>query len=322
MTYLSSLLKQTDYHFNDKFINVDVLDEGILRLSPSHQTNRHIILSCAIHGNETAPIEMMQDLLTQAENGELKLDAHFLLIFGNAPAMREEKRFIEFNLNRLFNRKHLNYQKTWEGKRANVIEQHVEKFVHDKQGEFVHLDLHTAIAPSHHKTFCLCPASKKGKITSKEQELLAALGLQAIVSGSTEMTTFSAYTQQLFGENGFSATVELGKVMPFGENNHDDFSTPLRAIRELLTTQNFITDEKERPRHYHVKRALVRDHDDYELFLTIDDINFTKLKEGEPLEKTKEGIKQAGSNEFLIFPNQHVKIGQRSGLILSSEDLS
>ncbi|MDN3557942.1 succinylglutamate desuccinylase/aspartoacylase family protein, partial [Halomonas maura] len=79
---------------------------GLLELIPSAPAAHTpaLVLSVGIHGNETAPIELLGELLARLEAGQLTLATPVLVILGNPAAIRAGKRFVATNLNRLFRR--------------------------------------------------------------------------------------------------------------------------------------------------------------------------------------------------------------------------
>mgnify|MGYP003646515294 FL=1 len=79
---------------------------GILELTPNtaSQSACACIFSAAIHGNETAPVELVGEWLSGVEAGSISLGAPVLVILGNLPALKAQQRFLTTNLNRLFSR--------------------------------------------------------------------------------------------------------------------------------------------------------------------------------------------------------------------------
>ena len=313
MSYLKSLLTDQHFNFENSHYRVTKLETGILHIQPKEEAKSKVLLSCGIHGNETAPIEIVDDILNDLVIGKQNNSCELMLIFGSIPGMKKARRYLDFNLNRLFSEVWKTHPDAQEAKRAEVIEKHVANFFKVKLDYNLHLDLHTALFPSHHLRFAIVP--KKEKAYEGELSSLSSLGLDALCVGSSEAGTFSFYTQTLIGEKGHSATIELGKVMPFGQNNRDDFSIAEKSLRHLV--ENGKLPQKETATTYHISRELRRDHEDYVLHLADDFKNFTLLDPKEPLEETLEGTTYANTNEYLIFPNGKVKIGQRSGLILN-----
>jgi len=84
-----------------------ILDTGIILFEPlSHLSTKDIVLSSAVHGNETAPIEICADLIQQLILGDLHLEERVLFLFGNPASINISQRFVEENLNRLFSGGH------------------------------------------------------------------------------------------------------------------------------------------------------------------------------------------------------------------------
>ncbi|MGE8457742.1 MAG: succinylglutamate desuccinylase, partial [Pseudomonas alloputida] len=84
------------------------LGEGALEVRPaeSEDCGLDLLLSAGIHGNETAPIELLERLLHGVANGKIKPRARVLFLFGNPAAIRKGERFVEQDINRLFNGRH------------------------------------------------------------------------------------------------------------------------------------------------------------------------------------------------------------------------
>ncbi|PLN19540.1 succinylglutamate desuccinylase, partial [Klebsiella pneumoniae] len=70
------------------------LGEGILELTPHARCERGLVLSCAIHGNETAPVEIVDQLVQRLVREALPLRWRLLVIAGNPPALRANKRYL------------------------------------------------------------------------------------------------------------------------------------------------------------------------------------------------------------------------------------
>ena len=78
------------------------LGEGLLECTPHAQYDKAVVLSAGVHGNETAPIELLSHLCTVLFAGRLKLAVRLLLVLGNPYAMRQGKRYVHDDVNRMF----------------------------------------------------------------------------------------------------------------------------------------------------------------------------------------------------------------------------
>lgn len=105
------------------------LGEGILQLLPTAPWRRATILSAGVHGNETAPIELLLQLTHDLSRGRQPLTQALLIVFGNLPAIRAARRYLHNDLNRLFGGRHLAVTPGNESRRAFALEQAVQAFI-------------------------------------------------------------------------------------------------------------------------------------------------------------------------------------------------
>jgi succinylglutamate desuccinylase len=78
------------------------LEEGVIELLPRRPAAMSLVLSAGIHGNETTPVELINLLLAELMTGRMLLAPRLLVILGNPQALRAGKRYIDYDLNRLF----------------------------------------------------------------------------------------------------------------------------------------------------------------------------------------------------------------------------
>ncbi len=298
---------------------VTVLDTGIIIFEPlGRETNKDIVLSSAVHGNETAPIEICAELIRQLIKGELYLAERVLFLFGNPASINIAERFVEENLNRLFSGAHseggvVNKERV----RAKVLEQAVETFFtkHGLSGtrERFHYDLHTAIRGSKNDKFAVYPF-RHGQPWKKSQlAFLAACDVNTILLSHSPTTTFSYFSSNEFGADAF--TVELGKVKPFGENDMSSFA----GVKNTLT--QFISGQELNLKPYNaadfnifeIDQTINRTHQNFVLHFSDDAENFTDFPLGYVL-ATDGDIEHTvhTEGEAIIFPNANVAIGQRA----------
>ena len=304
---------------------VSVWDTGVICFEPATLTHKDIVLSCGVHGNETAPIEICAELVQDLILGKLTLEHRLLVLFGNPPAINAGKREITENLNRLFSGHHsmgeglVNAERL----RAKALEDYVSRFYGDKRvTEMVprnlHLyDLHTAIRGSRFEKFAVYPFLH-GKPWQKAQfEFLRACDVTTVLLMQTPASTFSYYAANTHGADAF--TIELGKVRPFGQNDMSRFARARQTLRELVSqaevaTEPFVEADFQL---YQVYRAINKHTDAFVLNFAEDVENFTSYPVGTVLATDGDieyRVEQEG--EALIFPNARVAIGQRAMLMV------
>lgn len=300
-------------------VNVQVWDSGVMVIEPAKPGGKDVVISCAVHGDETAPIEMVRDIAQDILTGKLEPCQRVLLLIANPAAINIGKRFVDENMNRLFSGAHKNGN-TPEHKRAGEIEQYVARFFEAApkgDRERYHYDLHTAIRESQHEKFAVYPFTH-GRPYKKEQlSFLRYCGVDTILLNQAPTTTFSYFSVNEFGADAF--TVELGQVKPFGENDMSRFAEADKAFRELISQPELDLPEFSEKQHtiYEVCRTINREQEAFKLNFPDDVANFTPFQQGYLIAQdgdTEHYIEQSG--ERIIFPNAKVKIGQRALLLV------
>ena len=306
-------------------INVSVLETGLICFEPNDQvTQKDIVLSSAVHGNETAPIEICAKLIQQLILGQLYLAERVLFIFGNPPSMNIAERFVEENMNRLFSGGHSLDQGQGAGLinkeriRAKLLEDTVKDFF--EQGSQLsdgrarsHYDLHTAIRGSKNDKFAVYPF-RHGQPWKKEQlSFLQACGINTILLSHSPTTTFSYFSSNEFGADAF--TVELGKVMPFGENDMGKFSQVEATLTAFISGNDILLKPFNESDFYiyEIHQTINRHYEKFTLNFADDVENFTDFPKGSVLAFDGEhSITTQVEGEAIIFPNADVAIGQRA----------
>ncbi|QBY06256.1 succinylglutamate desuccinylase [Thalassotalea sp. HSM 43] len=310
---------------------MSVLDTGVICFEPVNQeTDTDIILSCAVHGNETAPIEICQQLIEQIITGQLSLQQRVLFLFGNPAAINIGKRFVEENLNRLFSGAHSDGPGLCNDERirAKMLEDFVRDFF-DQGGSIdagrtrLHYDLHTAIRGSKNDKFAVYPYLH-GKSHNKQQlQILLACGINTILLSNAPTTTFSYFSVNEFQAHAF--TVELGKVRPFGENDMTNFAACQNTLSRLLSGQDLQLKEYDDADFnlFEIFKTINRDNEEFILHFADDVPNFTDY----PLDYllATDGDKEhrvSAHGEAIIFPNANVALGQRALLTVIPSTLN
>jgi succinylglutamate desuccinylase len=305
-------------HYYENEINVLISDTGIIQFEPQIRTSKDIILSSGIHGNETAPIEICDELIKDIFLGKLIVRQRIQFIFGNIKAMNENKRFIDENLNRLFSKDTpicINYEQN----RAKIIEDCVDNFFKDNKADFnhgrnrYHYDLHTAIRGSIFEKFAIAPYLHGKPQSTSQLEFLNACDVNTVVFSKSATSTFSYYTANAFSAHAY--TIELGKAKPFGENTPESFKAIKRNLEYLISDSNISLNKFNNNDFnlFEVFKTVYRNDDSFELYLDKNIENFSCLPIGTILsiESDKKTIVTL-QHEAIIFPNPNVELTQRA----------
>lgn len=305
---------------NSSKAKVSVLDTGIIIFEPLvHTSSKDIVLSSAVHGNETAPIEICNELIIKLILGELHLENRTLFLFGNPPSINIGLRFVEENLNRLFSGGHSQDQGQGAGlinkerHRALLLENTVTDFFNQGQGERFHYDLHTAIRGSKNDKFAVYPYRHNKPWVKEQLQFMLACGVNTILFSNSPTTTFSYYTSNRFGAHAF--TVELGKVKPFGENDIEKFAGVRTSLQSLISGAPLVLTEydKDNFSFFEIDQSIDRHHQNFSLHFSDEVENFTDFPIGTIIATDGEQeIKTRKAGEAIIFPNANVAIGQRA----------
>lgn len=291
------------------------LATGVLCVHPAQVSGPHTILSAGVHGNETAPIEILNALVQSLLEGNLTATCPTLLILGNPPAMVTEQRFVTYNMNRLFSgaHQHPDYRTCYETERAAQLEQFCLAFTEGAE-RLVHYDLHTAIRPSHREKFALYPWVPDRTITGDQCRFLLDADVDTLLLQHTGATTFSAFTAVDLG--GESLTVELGKVRPFGENNPEEFRGIDQALRRHLRGEPAPATGRKLTR-FEVVHEIIHTGDHFHFHVSDDTPNFTEFPPGTIIWEDRTTEYRVGDQpEAIVFPNPSVPKGHRVGLMV------
>lgn len=291
---------------------------GILQLTPpgdaSHQP--WLLVSAGIHGDETAPIELLAHLLDRLAGQPGALRLNLMVVLGNPDAVAIGKRFVDTDLNRLFGTRKSSVQPGIEARRADdIMRATAEFFMQAKDAEKWHVDLHTAIRPSRYPTFAVVP----DVLTDERRQLLLGwLGQAAIdaaIFNRHPADTFSAYTATACG--GVSATLELGQIGALGSNDPERFGT-VRDALDALMRQGRMTPGTRMPLVFTVAQELLKHSDDFRMIgFDRTTSNFTALPPGAVIAEDGEHVYRVGpQTEYVVFPNPDVQIGLRAGLMV------
>lgn len=299
------------------------LAEGILEVTPhTISQSEALILSAGIHGDETAPIEWICELVQALINGNLNCARPLLVILGHPAAMRAHRRYLQENLNRLFKVTSASHENpTVERTLAQSLMSVVSTF-HANHGNFIHLDLHTAIRGSLIEQFAIVPQSHSGLRWDEGLRLLNRCGIGAAVRQTKVSATFSGWTHHAL--KALSFTLELGKVAPFGQNDLGRLEALNFAIKALLSGNEAPNECKETLTSlsiFEVSEELINTGESFALDVNDDIPNFTQFETGMRVWHDQEQSYSVRDGPvYLLFPNPTVPPGQRAGLLIRRVD--
>lgn len=295
--------------------------EGMLQLVPHTGSQRAIVLSAGIHGNETAPIELLATIVDDLLAGRLPLATRLLILFGNPPAIRAGQRYLTHDLNRLFSSHDHQYPAGEELTRAQELELAVTDFF--TQGnesdniERWHFDLHTTRHASLLPCFGLLPFQTR-RYSAALLKALDAAGLDALVRHTEPGATFSHFTSEQLRAD--SCTLELGDARHFGENDLSSFSSVDSMLRALIADMPLPVRATSAMRYFRVNRSLIKHSEHLRFHLDAEVPNFTPFPTGTLIgELPGEYWRVELGTEWILFPNPNVTVGLRAGLMLAEE---
>ncbi len=296
---------------------VELLDTGVLVLTPRVAQDYDLVFSAAIHGNETAPIELLDQLVADVLSEKISVNNRTLILLGNPVAMNQGRRFMDENMNRLFSGAHSGKEHP-EAKRAALLEKTVQTFFESRDDkQRIHYDLHTAIRGSVHRRFAVYPFTPDNQWDWQALKYLYKMNIKTVLLGHKPSTTFSYFSHAQFDAQAF--TLELGQVKPFGENDPQEFSDVYQVLVDLLQNTINAKDKVDGStlNIFDVKQELIKHSDSFRLNFSETTKNFTEFDEGDVLSDDHQGgYRVQSKGEAIVFPNANIPVGQRAGLIV------
>lgn len=298
---------------------VTQLDVGVIKFEPNTACDTSLVVSCAVHGNETAPIEVISHIINDLLEEEQKCGQRVLFVFGNPWAMTAATRFIDINMNRLFcgdwQQQDLALK---EVKRAAKLEAYVANFFAEEPvtvTERFHYDCHTAIRDSARERFALYPFVDGRALPTYQEQFLAHADIETVLLQQRPANTFSSFTSQKYQAESF--TLELGKVRPFGENDLAEFSAIDKTLRLLISGEQLSSIKNKQVDHFEVCHDINKTSDQWQFFVDDDAPNFTEFEANTIIWRDGDDVYKVGDEpEYIVFPNPNVPVGQRAGLML------
>jgi len=293
------------------------LGDGIVRFEPEGAVLQSVVASAGIHGDETAPIEMLSMLVADITSGKAALKSRVLVIFGNIDAMRAASRYRDDDLNRLFNGRYLQLAESHESPRAAELENVTRAFFAEADADSTHakwhIDMHTAIRPSVFEQFALLPYT--GAPLSRVMfDWLRDAGLSAVLLHKEKSNTFTHFTAEQSGA--LACTLELGKVRAFGHNDLSRFVASDAALRRLIAGLAPAAPSNTL-KVFTVVGQIDKQSEQFKLHVAGDVANFTPFARGTVLAEDGDyKYEVLRDEERIVFPNPTVKPGLRAGLMV------
>jgi len=317
MNLLAALLASDDAQLPARLpggAQVERLAAAAWQITPAGPARgRPLIVSAGIHGDETAPVEVLCRIAEALCAGELVPQIPLLLVFGNLLALRAARRYVDDDLNRLFGSAPLPASR--EAPRAAALTAAVDAFC-ARFPTPLHLDLHSAIRDSRRACFAIAPLKRQGALGRGPLALLAACGIEAVLRTGVQAPTFSARSARQHGCEAY--TFELGRVRRLGEGMSGEFAATERALRALISGEP-LPAAVATPLAFRVSRELIKQSEAFRLALPADAANFTGFEPGAVIAEDGTLRWHAEPGELIVFPNASVKPGLRAGLLVVAD---
>lgn len=289
---------------------------GVLTVkSPAPDPARaSVLVSVGVHGDETGPIEMVAYLVEALSRTPRELAVDLMLCVGNIDAIRLGKRFVDADLNRMFRAERGALAGTFEAGRADVLAEATRGFFDGSGARRWHLDLHTAIRPSHYPMFAIVPELIARAARDDLVAWLGAAGMGAIIMNPASSGTYSYFTSEHLGAAG--STVELGRVGALGRNDLSQFAAASAALDCLLRARP-APAAPAAPHVFATAQSITKLSDAFSMNVGRETWNFTALRKGEVIARDGETVYTVGHDEELVvFPNPDVRVGLRAGIMV------
>lgn len=301
--------------FSEAGFTVGLPAPGILKVKGAPGAARPAVLvSVGVHGDETGPIEMLAWLIEALSRSPRELAVDLMLCVGNIDAIAQGKRFIDADLNRMFRADRGSLAGTAEAARADALIAATVDFFAGAGPQRWHLDLHTAIRPSHYPMFAIVPEIIPDGPRKALIDWLGEAAIGAVIMNPKSVGTYSYYSAEHHGAAG--STVELGRVGTLGQNDLSQFADASKALDRLLRGQP-AGEAKLQPHVFATARQVIKLSDAFAMSVGRETWNFTPMKKGEVIATDGETVYTVEhEEELVVFPNPDVRVGLRAGLMV------
>ena len=284
--------------------------ERIIGAFDSGDKNVLMVLVGAMHGNELAGIKAINNVFEEIEKTNLSVKGKLIGVAGNLQAIKEKKRYIDYDLNRCWTYDKLNHLEASnkdnllnEDRELHELRQLFDDLAHQQYEQKVLVDLHTTSAEN--GNFIVIPGNPEEDSIVRSLKLPMIIDLDRYIPG-----TLLKYMHQ----NGFlSFAFEGGQI---GSEKAIDLHThgiwelvfqsgvvkPKHDLKELLHYEELIGSlSKNLPQTVKVLHRHEVDQQDY-FRMKPGYENFQRVHKGEVLAEDKKGIIHSPFDGLIFMP--------------------
>lgn len=168
---------------------VEALDKGfivkrVLGSIKGIKEKPTVVFFGGIHGNEFAGVSALRTVYKELKEKSISLKGNFYAISGNTVALKEKKRFIDIDLNRIWTKEQLDEDSDIlcsEFIERDSIYQTIKNIVTTEKGPFYFIDLHTTSAET--QPFITISDSLNNRKFSKIFSIPTILGIEEYLDG-------------------------------------------------------------------------------------------------------------------------------------------
>lgn len=157
------------------------------------ESEKSIVFFGGIHGNEPAGIIAMERVLKYIKENRTPFEGNLWALQGNIPALKEKKRYLDKDLNRIWYTKYNDAKLSPNGiseyKEREELKEYIKRFLDQSKGEVYFFDLHTT--SSHSVPFISISDTLKNREVIEGVPVPIVLGLEEQMEG----TLFSFFSE-------------------------------------------------------------------------------------------------------------------------------
>lgn len=268
-----------------------------------------LVLLGAVHGNELAGVQAIQNILYTLEKEDIKVNGKIVGLAGNMQAIKAKKRFQSYDLNRAWTPDQLMSAQHREEKLAEdleLLELHeiIQSLGKESYQKKILIDLHTTSADN--GNFIVYPGHAKNDEVVKSLKLPVVINLENYIQG-----TLLHYAKRLGFQSSFA--FEGGQI---GSQKSIELHT--YGLWQILTSSGIIEETHDLSRHIHYEELIgslqqsnpntvrvlhrheVKKAEEFRMKPGFE--NFQRVKKGELLAEDKNGSIHSPLSGYIFMP--------------------